>query len=277
MPSQSSPDSRPAARSSTGPFLARSRTAAPSSPAYLPLSLLAPAALAAKTQEHGLAQLADALSAQSAFSLFAPGIFDYLSTVAITSGAVGMDMHLLDLHLGVLSFMQLGLHFWYRRHTHHPDQVPPLLDLARQISFTREGVLGPEAGLGPFRSLWGDALGKNRDFPHEEIMYHLVDGQHRDATARGSSEAAVVIAGIHTSWHAFAQRQAASWQAAGSGSEALPRVPVTRADLEFLVTTLVSYGVAVRVLRYVPGALRPPTSGGGGARVLLALLSSPLS
>ena len=110
-------------------------------------------------QEHGLTQLAEAARRSAAANhrpgvrardAFAAGAFDLYASDAIEEGDVGMVVAPLDICAGVLPLTQLGLHVWFRHYAHVEEDSTALVKLAQAVSFVRDKVLDPLAGLSDF-------------------------------------------------------------------------------------------------------------------------------
>jgi hypothetical protein len=138
----------------------------------LPLLALLPAYHAALLQEHGLTQLTDAAKRSAAANhrpgvrasnAFATGAFDLFASEAIEEGDVDMHVAPLDVCAGVLPLTQLGLHVWFRHYAHVEADSTALVKLAQAVSFVKDKVLDPLAGLSDFLQAWGVALGEEDD------------------------------------------------------------------------------------------------------------------
>jgi len=160
----------------------------------LPVLALLPAYQASRLQEHGLEMLAtSATKAASdrpgarAREVFATGTFDLFASQAIDEGAVDVVVAPLDLCAGVLPVAQLGIHLWLKYYTYVESDSTALVTLAQGVSFVKDRVLDPHAGLATFMPAWGVALGEEDAIPATDVYFALLSALLRDKDAVGAS------------------------------------------------------------------------------------------
>ena len=239
----------------------------------LPLLALLPAWQAAQLQEHGLQLLAASATEAApgaarpgvrAREAFATGAFDLLASEAIDDLAVDIDVAPLDLCAGVLPIAQLALHLWLKFHVFLEAETKELEKLAQGVSFVRDKVLDPHAGLSEFLPAWGIALGEAAEFSATGVYYALLVNLHRDRDAIGASTVHVTVAGVSLNWTAYSNKLTAEWRANGSRSRA------TRAQLTSFVRVLRQFGDGR--LGMLGDAL-PAPSGTGSASAFVATVA----
>ena len=260
-------------------LLRKAQYTPPGSFADVPLSVLVPAVLACRIQEFGLALLGTALATMqsgageagptNASRFGTPATFDFYAADALDNGEIDMTAAIVDLALGVLPLTQLGLHFWYKHHTFIPGPASPLVDLATRLTFVKDGVLNPSAGLSTFMTAWADADSANEYSPHDTVYHLILEAMQRAVFAPGAAAAFVTTASGSLSWTDFVLERAAAWDDAGDEAG---RTLGTRSSLNSLISAIVRYGAECQSHRFKPGVLRPPTSGGGagGAHAYMA-------
>ena len=241
----------------------------------LPVLALLPAYQASRLQEHGLEILATSAGKAAtdrpgarARAAFASGTFDLLASQAIEEGAVDVAVAPLDLCAGVLPVAQLGLHLWLKHYTYVESDSTALVTLAQGVSFVKDRVLDPHAGLATFLPAWGVALGEEDAIPATDVYFALLSALLRDKDAVGASSVYVIIDGVSLNWTAFAHQSGSAWRSAGGARRC------TRLQLIKFVRILQAFGEA-RLDGL--GDPLPPPSREGSARAFVATTASVIA
>lgn len=224
-------------------------------------------------QLHGLTQLHAAfrLSASAtgpagsrAVILLDHDVFDYYAAEAIATGAVDVEVALLETCLGVLSLAQLGLHFWYDGHVFIPGKTSILLALARALSFVRGGRLDIQRALIPFILAWFKALGAEDDIPHVDIYFALVKAITRTIHTLGAERVVSLVDSVPIPWPAFALARFQAWEEDSCGHiDGHARKLPTLLDLRLLVRPLCDCARACTLAHPDVDAMRHPLYTGG--------------
>jgi hypothetical protein len=132
------------------------------------------------------------------------------------------------------------------------------------VSFVKDRVLDPHAGLATFLPAWGVALGEEDAIPATDVYFALLSALLRDKDAFGASSVYVTIDGVSLNWTAFANQSGSAWRMAGGARRC------TRLQLIKFVRTLRAYGSA-RVVGLADPL--PPPSREGSARAFVATIA----
>ena len=176
-----------------------------------------------------------------------------------------MSVAPLDLCAGVLPVAQLGLHLWFKHYTYVESDSTALVSLAQGVSFVKDRVLDPHAGLATFLPAWGVALGEEDAIPATDVYFALLSALLRDKDAVGASSVYVTIDGVSLNWTAFANQSGSAWRSAGGARRC------TRLQLIKFVRILQAFGEA-RLDGL--GDPLPPPSREGSARAFVAATAS---
>jgi hypothetical protein len=132
--------------------------------------------------------------------------WDLAASRAIEEGDVDMHVAPLDICAGVLPLAQLGLHVWFSHYAHVEADSTALVKLAQAVSFVKDKVLDPDAGLESFLPAWGAALGEEEEIPTTDVYFALLQALMRDKDVVGATSVYFTVEGVSLNWTAFASR-----------------------------------------------------------------------